>query len=93
MPRRFAAPDKFVVLFLLAAGPIAAAAGFVSEHAAATTLHVALAFGALLTVFRVIGKRELGRLSPFEFVTLMLIPEIVSEVVQGNGDLSSSLIV
>lgn len=92
MPRRFAAPGTFVVLFLLAAGPLAAAAGFVSERAAATTLHVALAFGALMAVFRVIGKRELGRLSPFEFVTLMLVPEIVSEVVQGNGDLSSSLV-
>jgi uncharacterized membrane protein YcaP (DUF421 family) len=92
MRRRFRAPGTFVVLVLLAVGPIAAAAGLVSNQAATTTLHVALAFGAIMAVFRVIGKRELGRLSPFELVTLMLVPEIVSEVVQGNGDLSSSLI-
>lgn len=92
MARRFRAPRSLVVLILLAVGPTAATLGFVSTQAAATTLHVAMAFIVLMTVFRVIGKRELGRLSPFEFVTLMLVPEIVSEMVQGKGNLSSSFI-
>jgi uncharacterized membrane protein YcaP (DUF421 family) len=92
MQRRFMAPRTFVVLALLATGPLVAVMGLVSPQASATTLRVALAFAVLLAVFRVMGKRELGRLSPFEFVTLMLVPEIVSEVVQGNGDLSASFI-
>lgn len=92
MRRRFAAPGTFLVLIILGVGPAVALAGLVSRQAAVTTLHVALAFGVLMTLFRVIGKRELGRLSPFEFVTLMLVPEIVSEVVQGSGDLSASLV-
>ena len=41
--------------------------------------------------FRVIGKRELGRLSPFELVTLMLIPEILSNTVQGEATLLQGL--
>lgn len=92
MRRRFTAPSTFVILALLAAGPASAAMGLVSGRAAATTLRVALAFGALMAVFRVMGKRELGRLSPFEFVTLMLVPEIVSEVVQGGGDVPASFV-
>lgn len=92
MRRRFTAPRTFVILALLSAGPVCAALGWISGRAAATTVRVALAFGVLLAVFRVMGKRELGRLSPFEFVTLMLVPEIVSEVVQGNGDLSASFV-
>lgn len=90
--RRFMAPGTFVVLGLLAAGPITASFGLISRQAAITTLQVALAFGALMVIFRIIGKRELGRLSPFEFVTLMLVPEIMSEVVQGGGDLTASFI-
>jgi|SRR5690606_8546155 len=91
MTRRFRAPRSFVALLLLAVGPAAATVGLVSTRAATTTLHVAFAFVVLMVAFRIIGKRELGRLSPFEFVTLMLVPEIVSELVQGNGSVSSSL--
>jgi uncharacterized membrane protein YcaP (DUF421 family) len=38
-----------------------------------------------------LGKRELGRLSPFELVTLMLIPEILSGAVQGERPLLPGL--
>ena len=37
------------------------------------------------------AKSELGRLSPFELVTLMLIPEILSNAVQGQASLVPSL--
>ena len=41
-------------------------------------LRVALIFGLLTIGFRLIGKRELSQLSPFEVVTLLLVAEIVS---------------
>jgi uncharacterized membrane protein YcaP (DUF421 family) len=39
----------------------------------------------------VLGKRELSRLSPFELVTLMLIPEILSNSVHGEASLLTAL--
>jgi uncharacterized membrane protein YcaP (DUF421 family) len=90
--RRIQSPATFALLALLAVGPLVATANIPSSLAKATALHVAIAFTVLLVLFRLIGKRELGRLSPFEFVTLMLVPEIVSEVVQGTGDLTASLV-
>lgn len=60
------------------------------QRAIRSTLHVALTFGALMLAFRIIGKRELSRLSPFELVTLMLIPEILSNSVQGDQSLLAS---
>jgi len=41
-----------------------------------TVARVAFVYVLLMVTLRVIGKRELGRLSPFELVLLMLIPEI-----------------
>lgn len=43
-----------------------------------TVIRVAVIYLALMIGFRVLGKRELSQLSSFELVTLMLIPEIVS---------------
>jgi uncharacterized membrane protein YcaP (DUF421 family) len=44
-----------------------------------TVLRVAYVYILLMLVLRVMGKRELGRLSPFELVLLMLIPELFSQ--------------
>ena len=55
-------------------------------------LRVGLVFITLMFAFRVLGKRELGRLSPFELVTLMLIPEVLSGAVQGEGSLLTGLV-
>lgn len=44
-----------------------------------TVLRVVIIYVLLLVGLRIIGKRELGELSPFDFVTLILIPEIVSQ--------------
>ncbi len=84
-------PGTCLLVLILATFPVLAVMGFRSERAQTTALNVAVVFGVLLVVFRLMGKRELGRLSPFEFVTLMLAPEIVSEVLQGNGEVSASL--
>jgi uncharacterized membrane protein YcaP (DUF421 family) len=44
-----------------------------------TVLRVAFVYILLMVVLRIMGKRELGSLSPFELVLLMLIPEIFSQ--------------
>ena len=44
-----------------------------------TVLRVAYVYILLMFVLRIMGKRELGRLSPFELVLLMLIPELFSQ--------------
>lgn len=41
-------------------------------------LRIALVYVVLMLGFRVLGKRELSQLSPFELVTLLIIPEIVA---------------
>ncbi|MFZ5477765.1 MAG: DUF421 domain-containing protein [Myxococcota bacterium] len=58
-----------------------------------TVLRVAFVYLFLMLGFRVLGKRELARLSPFELVTLMIIPEIVSQALtRGDGSLTNALI-
>lgn len=90
--REFTSIPTLLCLIGFAIAPTLAVFGRVEPHARNAAIHVAIVFGVLLGVFRVIGKRELSRLSPFEFVTLMLVPELVSEVVQGTGELSSALV-
>jgi uncharacterized membrane protein YcaP (DUF421 family) len=86
--RRVGAAKQLVAgIALLLALPIAAAAGLLGAGAFDRSLKVFVVFGVLLAVFRLIGKRELGRLSPFELVTLMLIPEVLSDTVQSGGPL------
>jgi uncharacterized membrane protein YcaP (DUF421 family) len=86
--RRVGAAKRLVAgIALLLALPIAAAVGLLGPGAFDRSLKVLVVFGVLLAVFRLIGKRELGRLSPFELVTLMLIPEVLSDVVQSEGSL------
>jgi uncharacterized membrane protein YcaP (DUF421 family) len=86
LKRRFGAVQRLLsrlVLFL--ALPVLAVAGVLGYEGLDRALRVLVVFVTLLVVFRVIGKRELGRLSPFELVMLMLIPEVLSDVVQGEG--------
>lgn len=44
-----------------------------------SVLRVTYVYILLMVVLRAMGKRELGRLSPFELVLLMLIPELFSQ--------------
>lgn len=90
--RRVVQPLRHVALLLtLAAVPtVILAAGF-DTRARTSVLHVLLSFVFLMLAFRLIGKRELSRLSPFELVTLMLIPEILSNTLQGDDSLWQSL--
>jgi uncharacterized membrane protein YcaP (DUF421 family) len=44
-----------------------------------TVSRVALAYVVLMLAIRMMGKRELSQLSPFELVTLLLIPELFQQ--------------
>ena len=92
MQRRIEQPlRRLGLLALLAIVPALVMVQADDPHARASVLHVTACFVALMIAFRVIGKRELGRLSPFELVTLMLIPEILSNTVQGEESALQSL--
>ncbi|HEX9482965.1 MAG TPA: YetF domain-containing protein [Gemmatimonadaceae bacterium] len=43
-----------------------------------TVIRVAAAYVLLLIAFRLLGKRELRKMSPFELVTLLFIPQLFS---------------
>lgn len=78
-------------IVILGTAPVLAAAGILPSEAQKSVLHVCIVYLTLLAVFRLLGKRELGRLSPFDFVTLMLVPEILSNAVQGQETVVSGL--
>jgi uncharacterized membrane protein YcaP (DUF421 family) len=47
-------------------------------------LRVVVIYLIIVIALRLLGKREFGQLSPLELVTLLLIPEIVSNAIQGD---------
>lgn len=47
-----------------------------------TILRVAVAYFFILIALRLMGKREFGQLSPLELITLLLIPELLSDAMQ-----------
>lgn len=49
-----------------------------------TVLRVAAIYLIVFAGLRVMGKREFGQLSPLELVTLLMIPEIVSQALTGE---------
>lgn len=58
-----------------------------------TVIRVAVIYLFLLLGLRVLGKRELGQMSPFDFVILLLIPEIVQQaMVREDFSLTNALI-
>lgn len=92
MARRIAQPFKLLALLAALGGyPLALILLGDDDVARRSVAHVAVSFAVLMLAFRLLGKRELGRLSPFELVTLMLIPEILSNSVQGQGSMLTGL--
>ncbi len=58
-----------------------------------TVLRVALVYLFLLIGLRVMGKREFAQLSPFEFVTLLIIPEILQQsLVREDFSLTNAIV-
>jgi uncharacterized membrane protein YcaP (DUF421 family) len=93
LKRRIGAPKHVaIIVALTAALPTAVATGLIEAKSALTSaVHVLAVFVVLMAAFRILGKRELGRLSPFELVTLMLIPEVLSNTLQGEASLIDGL--
>jgi uncharacterized membrane protein YcaP (DUF421 family) len=55
-------------------------------------LRITIIYFFLMAAMRVLGKREFGELSPFELVTILMIPEIVTQVLtQGDQSLIGAL--
>src|SRR5690606_36529224 len=44
-----------------------------------TVIRVAFVYVFVLFALRVVGKREFGQLTPFDLVTLLLIPDLVTQ--------------
>ncbi|MDF3057132.1 MAG: rane protein [Rariglobus sp.] len=58
-----------------------------------TVIRVVVIYVAILAGLRVLGKRDVGELSPLELITLILIPDLVSQgVVRSDHSLTNSLI-
>jgi len=50
----------------------------------ATVLRVVIIYLFLMISLRILGKREFGQLSPLELVSLLLVPELASNALQGE---------
>jgi uncharacterized membrane protein YcaP (DUF421 family) len=55
-------------------------------------VRVAVIYIFIFFGLRVLGKRELSQLSAIELVTLMLVPEIVSQALGAEGSMTNALI-
>jgi uncharacterized membrane protein YcaP (DUF421 family) len=56
-------------------------------------IRIALIYVFILVALRLMGKREFGQLSPFELVTLLLIPEILTEALNaGDSSLTAAFV-
>lgn len=92
MARQIAEPAKLAALLVGLGGlPVVLLVTSDDDVVRASVWHVVVSFVLLMLAFRLLGKRELSRLSPFELVTLMLIPEILSNSVQGQGSMRTAL--
>lgn len=58
-----------------------------------TVIRVAVIYVFIIVALRVVGKREFSQLSPLELVTLLIIPELVSEaLVRDDASVTNALI-
>lgn len=56
-------------------------------------IRIAVIYVFLMVALRMMGKREFSQLSPFELVTLLLIPEILTEALNvGDSSLTGAIV-
>jgi uncharacterized membrane protein YcaP (DUF421 family) len=81
-------PVQIVGMLFLAAVLVLGATGLLGESGPAreSIWRVTFVYAFLLLAFRLSGKREVGQMSPFELVTLLLIPEIFSSALNRSDD-------
>lgn len=82
--------EQLVGLALLAGGTVAGVAS-APERALTVIPRVGAIYAFLMAAFRLLGKRELSSMSPLELITLMIIPEIASGALNGEGPLLQAL--
>jgi uncharacterized membrane protein YcaP (DUF421 family) len=88
-PRGFALrPLQIVGIAVLTLIPVLGALGVLGDGRAALDKiwRVVFVYFFLMIAFRFAGKRELSELSPFELVTLLMIPEIYSSALNSNDN-------
>ena len=88
-------PLQIIGIVALALVPILGVAGVIGERSQALDMvwRVAFVYFFLMIAFRFAGKRELSEMSPFELVTLLLIPEIYSSALnKGDNTLTHATI-
>ena len=81
-------PLQVVGVAALALIPILGAVGVIGDQPQAldSIWRVAFVYFFLMIAFRFAGKRELSEMSPFELVTVLLIPEIYSAALNRSSD-------
>jgi uncharacterized membrane protein YcaP (DUF421 family) len=81
-------PVQIVGMLFLAGVLLLGALGQLGSSGAAREAiwRVTFVYAFLLLAFRLSGKREVGQMSPFELVTLLLIPEIFSSALNRSDD-------
>lgn len=58
-----------------------------------TVIRIAVFYLLIMISLRILGKREFSQLTPFELVTLLLIPEIVSQsLVRDDSSITNAVI-
>ena len=75
-------------MLFIAAVVVLAAVGIIADSGEArnSIWRVTFVFAFLMAAFRLTGKREVGQMSPFELVTLLLIPEIFSTALNRSDE-------
>jgi uncharacterized membrane protein YcaP (DUF421 family) len=77
---------QWVGLPMLGALPVLALAGILGPGRAAVVGRVALVYAFLLAALRILGKRELSQMTPFDAVLLFLIPQIFRNYLIGTDN-------
>lgn len=81
-------PLQIIGIALLALIPVLGAFGVIGQQSEAIDVigRVAFVYFFLMIAFRFAGKRELSEMSPFELVTVLLIPEIYSSALNKSDN-------
>jgi uncharacterized membrane protein YcaP (DUF421 family) len=77
---------QWVGLPLLAALPALALGGALGEGRAGVVGRIALVYGFLLASLRILGKRDLSQMTPFDAALLFLIPQIFRNYLIANDN-------
>lgn len=84
---------QWVAMPFMVGLPALALAGVFGPSRAGTALRMAFVYVLVLAWFRVLGKRELSQMSPFEIVTLFFIPQLFRNAIMRDDNSMLSAII